>query len=269
MRRPIRFHRSPRARTASFIFLAWVTLSLITAVAGPFSTYQTMPLDVRFLYWGGIIGASIVLGEGIRRVVARFGSLGPVGADIVGSVVMGLSFGTAVTVFNDLVLHPETPFAQALAKNVVVVLLACFGVIVFRAYARHLANGEGATADPQPRVRNVDAVPGFLRDLDPEIGRSVRWIEADDHYLRVHAAKGSVRVLKRFRDALEELADVPGLRVHRSHWVRIEAVTEVRTNGRRHVAVLGCGTEVPVSRSYLGDLKAAGLMPRDGASARR
>jgi hypothetical protein len=62
----------------------------------------------------------------------------------------------------------------------------------------------------------------------------------------------------RFRDALEELSDLPGLRVHRSHWVMIDAVTEVRPDGRRHVAVLSCGTEVPVSRSYLGNLEIRG-----------
>jgi DNA-binding LytR/AlgR family response regulator len=62
-------------------------------------------------------------------------------------------------------------------------------------------------------------VPGFLRDDRDRDRALVRWIEADDHYLRMHAPCGSARVLMRFRDALDEVSHLPGLRVHRSHWV--------------------------------------------------
>jgi hypothetical protein len=265
--------QSSRARKASFIFLGWVALSAMTAVVGPFSTFDTMPLEVRFFYWGGIIGSALILSEGVKWAAAKFKPSSPLHADLIGTALMAPSFGTAITWFNARVLDHDNPFVTALGVNVVVVLLVCFCVVLFRAYVRHLAVGredaENAAALSVEDVQPSEPLPGFLRDIDPEIGHSVRWIKADNHYLHVHATKGSTRVLMRFRDALSDLSHLPGLQVHRSHWVRIEAVDEVRCEGRRHVAVLDCGTEVPVSRSYLGDLQGAGLLPQDGASARR
>jgi hypothetical protein len=269
MRRLEGLGQSPAARSAVIACLAWVTLSLITAIAGPFSTFHTMTLELRVLYWGGIIGSAVCLSEIIRRFVARFDTLSPLHADLVVCALMAPAFGTAITVFNHVAMDHEVAFASALGTNIFVVLLVCIVIILLRTYVRHLTGSGDAPEDNALPVEDTQEVPGFLRDIDPEIGRSVLWIEADDHYLRVHAPCGTARVLMRFRDALEELAHLPGLQVHRSHWVRIEAVTEVRAEGRRHVAVLPCGSEVPVSRSYLPDLQAAGLMPQDEASARR
>jgi hypothetical protein len=261
--------RSSGARTTSFVFLAWVTLSAITAVVGPFSTYDTMPIEVRFVYWGVIIGSAVILSEGIQKIVSFIPTSGPLQADILGSVLMGPTFGFAITVFNALTMGSGPLGVEAWITNTVVVLLVCCGVVVFRVYVRSLAGDSAVAREAKEPSDSSADLPSFLRDIDPEIGRSVRWIEADDHYLRVHAASGSARVLMRFRDALEELAHLPGLQVHRSHWVRIEAVDEVRPDGRRHVAVLSCGTEVPVSRSYLGNLEMAGLLPNDAASERQ
>jgi hypothetical protein len=260
---------SPDARAAAFPVLAWITLSLITAIVGPFSTFETMTFAFRVLYWGGVIGSAVVLGECIRRVVARFDTQGPLQADLIGCGLMAPVFGTATTVFNAVALNHDSDFAGALGTNILVVLLVCIVIIMVRAYIRHYT-GDGDVAAPEilPPEQPCE-IPGFLRDVDPEIVRSMRWIEADDHYLRVHAPCGSARVLVRFRDALEELSDQPGIRVHRSHWVKLDAVTEVRADGRRHVAVLPCGSEVPVSRSYLPDLQSAGLLPGGEASARQ
>ena len=269
MRRLNGFLRFSGARPAALIFLGWISLSLVTAVVGPFSTYDTMPIGVRVLYWGGIIGASVVLSGGIQWLVARLPTQGPLHADLLGSALMAPVFGMAITGFNHLTLEHDRPFAMALGTNVLVVLLVCFGIVVFRAYIRHhTADRSLWQGDVQPSEPKED-LPAFLREIDPEIGRPVNWIAADDHYLHVHGPTGSARVLMRFRDALEDLAHLPGLQVHRSHWVRTEAITELRPDGRRHVAVLPCGSEVPVSRSYLPDLRMAGVLADDGASERR
>jgi hypothetical protein len=82
---------SPDARAAAFPVLAWITLSLITAIVGPFSTFETMTFAFRVLYWGGIIGSAVVLGECIRRVVARFDTQGPLPADLIGCGLMAPS----------------------------------------------------------------------------------------------------------------------------------------------------------------------------------
>lgn len=267
MRRVESTGRRSDARTTALKFFGWVTLSLLTAFVGPFSTFDTMTLEFRVVYWGGVVGSAVLLSEVVQWVVAQYDVPGPLHADLMGSALMAPSFGLAITIFNDVALGHSGSFVSALGTNILTVLLVCLGIVIVRGYVRALA-GETqeptAAADDAPEEKPL---PGFLRDIDPEIAASVHWIEADDHYLKVHGQNGSTRVLMRFRDALEEISDLPGLQVHRSHWVRIEAVTEVRPDGRRHVAVLPCGAKVPVSRSYLPDLQAAGLMDCDEASA--
>jgi hypothetical protein len=65
-------------------------------------------------------------------------------------------------------------------------------------------------------------------------------VRGEDHYCRVFLADGSTRlVLCRLRDALAELADRPGERIHRSAWLADWAVERARREGRgwRIVAV--------------------------------
>jgi hypothetical protein len=83
-------------------------------------------------------------------------------------------------------------------------------------------------------------------------------IEAHDHYLRVHTDVGSELIALRLRDAVAELQDAHGWRVHRSWWVAADAVL----GGRWHrnfgeLRLLG-GFVAPVSRSYAPLLRAAG-----------
>jgi hypothetical protein len=100
---------------------------------------------------------------------------------------MAPAFGTATTVFNAVALNHDSDLAGALGTNILVVLLVCIVIIMVRAYIRHYT-GDGDVAAPEilPPEQPCE-IPGFLRDVDPEIVRSMRWIEADDHYLRVHA----------------------------------------------------------------------------------
>ena len=82
-----------------------------------------------------------------------------------------------------------------------------------------------------------------------------------DHYVQVMTSAGKELVLMRLADAIREAGDLPGLQVHRSHWVATGGVTEVRRTGETAILTLSNGTEVPVSRRYIKDLRQAGLLP--------
>ena len=90
--------------------------------------------------------------------------------------------------------------------------------------------------------------------------RSARLIalEAEDHYVRVHTDAGSELLLMRFSDALDELAQAYGYRLHRSWWVAAEAIEAVKWKRGGGEARLQGGLVAPVSRSQAGVLKAAG-----------
>jgi hypothetical protein len=83
-------------------------------------------------------------------------------------------------------------------------------------------------------------------------------LEAEDHYVRVHTDIGSELVPMRFSDALEELQNAYGYRLHRSWWVAADAIEGVRWARGGGEVRLAAGLVAPVSRSYAATLKSAG-----------
>ncbi|TMO83501.1 LytTR family DNA-binding domain-containing protein [Pseudoalteromonas spongiae] len=81
-------------------------------------------------------------------------------------------------------------------------------------------------------------------------------LQMDDHYLNVITDKGEHLLLMRFKDALSKLEHYDGFQTHRSWWVAKDAVVDTKKDGRKLILVLQNGTEVPVSQTYLANVKA-------------
>ena len=81
-------------------------------------------------------------------------------------------------------------------------------------------------------------------------------VSADDHYVRVTTSCGVSHIRLNFSNALDLLKDAPGLQVHRSHWVSLTAVSDLRTEpGGKTILQLTDDTEIPVARSRVRDLR--------------
>lgn len=101
------------------------------------------------------------------------------------------------------------------------------------------------TATPAPRL------PDFLSSVDKlESIEDLYSVSAEEHYVRIHTARGDHLVYKKFSDAVEELGTTYGMRVHRSHWVSPFAVRGILRDGKRMFVRLKDGTKLPVSRPY-------------------
>jgi len=74
-----------------------------------------------------------------------------------------------------------------------------------------------------------EAEAAFRRRLSAK-RRNARLIavEAHDHYLKVHTDAGAELVALRFSDAMDDLKQAYGWRVHRFWWVAADAVEAVR-----------------------------------------
>ena len=72
--------------------------------------------------------------------------------------------------------------------------------------------------DAPRRSPFLDRLPLRLR------GATIRAVQAEDHYLRLHTDRGSDLILMRLSDAVSELEGLEGARTHRSWWVAREAV---------------------------------------------
>ncbi len=100
-------------------------------------------------------------------------------------------------------------------------------------------------------VRFLDRLPIKLK------GATIRAVQAEDHYLRIHTDRGSDLILMRLSDAVEELEGLEGAQTHRSWWVAREAVRAVERGDGRATLTLDGGLSAPVSRRYARMLRDA------------
>jgi LytTr DNA-binding domain len=123
---------------------------------------------------------------------------------------------------------------------------------------------ERGTDDAAPVVepsaqQGATGIVALARTIPEEVAA----LSAEDHYVRVHLRNGyNQMILYRFATALSEFAREDGLQVHRSHWVRRNAVEHGVELGRAGRLTMAGGAEIPVSHAYLALVRQHGLLTR-------
>ncbi|HLL66756.1 MAG TPA: LytTR family DNA-binding domain-containing protein [Micromonosporaceae bacterium] len=83
---------------------------------------------------------------------------------------------------------------------------------------------------------------------------SVRWVEAQGDYARLHTGDGSHLVRVPLATLAERWADAGFARIHRSYLVQLKLITELRLTNNGYVVVVDTH-ELPVSRRHTRELK--------------
>lgn len=83
---------------------------------------------------------------------------------------------------------------------------------------------------------------------------SVRWVEAQGDYARLHTSDGSHLVRIPLSVLEERWADAGFVRIHRSYLVALHLIRELRLTGSGYVVRID-GNELPVSRRHTRELK--------------
>ncbi|WP_394729258.1 LytTR family DNA-binding domain-containing protein [Altererythrobacter sp. GH1-8] len=99
------------------------------------------------------------------------------------------------------------------------------------------------------------APPNFLARARLGSIDTIEAIEAQQHYIKIHAKTGQKTILYRFGDAIAEIEDDMGVQVHRSWWVNKKFVERLAREGDRMFVIMESGLEVPVSRTYAREAK--------------
>lgn len=96
-------------------------------------------------------------------------------------------------------------------------------------------------------------LPRFLHrlgnDIEPE---AVIALKAEQHYVKVFTAERSFMTLYRFSDAVAEMGPEVGQQVHRSYWVRNDAIERVRRRAKKLELELPNDLKIPVSSPNVG-----------------
>lgn len=258
----------------------WIVLAaivvLFTAI-GPFGTDRLMGVLPRFGFWlvNMIIGTWIaiifvVFAEVyLDRLIAR-----PFPRMFLGSLlscpVIGLSTMFVVYSWRG----PEPSWARYLENTAQSLPIAIVFTLIFWASMRHEQRGSLETpgaalqnsttplpapaeiAAPLTEQRPAPEPPPMLSRLKPENRAPILRLSAEDHYTLTVTSRGRELILIRFSDALSEIGDTVGTQIHRSHWIARAAFDALVTREGKLLARLKDGTELPVSRSYAGEVKA-------------
>jgi len=106
-----------------------------------------------------------------------------------------------------------------------------------------------------PFRQGIRPVPAFLKRLPDPVKGEIVALKAEDHYVRVYTDKGDSLIHYRFKDALADISSLEGIQTHRSYWVEQSAITGLESDGQSSQLSLTTGLRVPVSRTYLNEVK--------------
>lgn len=253
--------KAPRfwATFASVVLIFWIT--------GPYGTADRLAAAPRLGFWlvlhaatWAIAIVSAVLANGLlrERVASGFARM------MIGAAVAGVPIGlvtSALAAATFAVAPTPGGMLSDIATGLLLSLLFCALTWMTLNTDNMLEASDTGAATTGPRMdanrepsdpgRSSEAggIPLLLR-LKPVNRGWPLHLTVSDHYTEVTTTAGRELILLRFADALGELGAVPGLQVHRSHWVADAHVARlVRDNGRMTI-LLGDGTEVPVSRTH-------------------
>ncbi len=248
-----------------------VAAGIVLGVLGPFGSFFNDDLLPRLLQWTlSSLAISVVYGAALRAVrpLARRHRI-PAWAWVSAVVLVAALPVSAATRMASVAVWP---FLEKIGwldwyGQAVITTLPLTAIYIFlrvRLTEPRPATPSAASIQQAAPTESLTAEPAadmaFLRRLPPRLGRDIVCLVMEDHYVRAHTALGSDLILLPLHKAVEELAGLEGMQVHRSWWVARAAVQGAVEDGRNIRLRLTNGMEAPVARTAVARLRAAGWL---------
>lgn len=219
--------------------------AVLLGVSGPFQTFEAFALPARLAYWLLVcaltLAAGFFAGTYVEAALEKRISEWPL--FIFSSIATAIAVVATMFLVNLLSARATLHGAES---------LQLWGYITIVSFAVSAAFKLFGAKQPPKTAALLARLP--LEKRGPLISLSVQ-----DHYTEVTTVKGTHLVLIRLSDAMAEAGE--GLQIHRSHWVALKAIATVRRKSGMVELTTASGTVLPVSRSFLPAVKAAGLLP--------
>lgn len=273
----------PRSSWTGYLIAAGALLSIGLALTEP-SASDGFGLPGRLLFWLAHVSSALLLFE-MAQIhlgrIAQFERLPP----LVLIMVVGVVGAFLFAVFNLVVLDRVVFLAGGLADPEPISFYGLmeelrdsgaksilFWVLLNSPRLIIIAQQKDTDVGDQQPIQDFGQVPSdavdepavsggplldLLSRLPRRIGTDIVAVSAELHYLRVYTSAGEALILMSIGRAVEALGIIPGQRVHRSHWVALEHVAALDSDGDRVICRLDTGLELPVSRTHRTRLRAA------------
>jgi len=281
-----------RGVTGSFRHLDWRdalrsaaivgSVVLVLTILAPFNTQEEFSFLGRLLYWSvSILGGWLIFGTigGLARpLLARadehplsYAALAVVASLPIAAWVMAIHgyLGAEVSLPHYLALLPYVFVITAVITAVAYLSerarLAKEATRALSAFERSAKNAPAKTA-ASGTTGTPSSAERFRARLDGKAAMGeILAVSSEDHYLRVYTTAGEALILMRLSDAVDELGEIEGARIHRSHWVARSAIRGVDKSGGKWRLIVGTPESesdqpltLPVSRTYREALKQTG-----------
>lgn len=144
----------------------------------------------------------------------------------------------------------STSFVQNIiseAGEVFAVAFVVWGVVAVFIFSKavDLKTGE---ADREDSRAEESAWPEYLAEVQESKRGEIIGLTADQHYLKIETTSGESHIRGSLTDAIASLHELPGLQIHRSHWVAQSQVKRlIETDGVLYCE-MNTGSRYPVSR---------------------
>lgn len=229
----------------TLVFLAALCLLVLI---GPFGTYSGLSLPHRIVFWSVILsGVGLFMHIGmVAAMTAPPLSKWPQIAQIALGSAAASTPGAAFVVFVHDVYH-----GPGAGDVFWLITVQVFFIGIAIGCAEYMDWG-GKQPAPDSAPHNVPDAPQarLLQRVSPEIRGEIVSLSMQDHYVEVTTTRGREMILLRFGDALAEVENLSGLRIHRSHWAAKASMTGLSQANGRTFLDLADGRKLPVSATY-------------------
>ncbi len=261
-RKPLHFAKRETLDAAGSraIWVVLLGVGFMLALSGPFGTRDLISFPERLIYWPLLCAAALFTAWFVNAWVGAGEKLARLNRGL-RSLILGLAISLPVWVevlllnrlfFGPAALDPPGDLL-ILLRDVALIAIVFAGLLIIA--------GPWDKTRAQPTIAApTETPPRLLARLPLDKRAALVSLSVQDHYTEVTTTAGRALVLLRLSDAIAEAEGVPGLQIHRSHWVTLAAVARVRRDGARVLLVLKDGRELPVSRTFMPQARQAGLL---------
>lgn len=236
-------------------WIGLVAVISILTVVGPFDTQRVMTLPTRLVYWSIIsvttffagqtvsfFALAVLTNKGVHQWLARL-----IGGILTGPTVAIIVWAINIYLFDMDISHNYSFWVFAGYTTVIsIAVIVLFSLV--------------STDNLTPASPAQPASKAFFGRLPKHLGAQLISLEAQDHYLKVTTTKGNELILMRLSDAIKELENYAGARVHRSWWVAFDEIAKAERLSGRAQLTMNDGNIVPVSRANIKILVAKGIL---------
>lgn len=220
-----------------------------------------MELGARMAFWiAGMLAAWVLfkLLANVGNAVARLLGIAQVWGQLITIPLMTVIISWTVLW---LVGGRQAMFGESFAAiwPQTLAIAAVIFLIFFVIYSRQ-AGEDLAGEKPADTAGVVGIAATELHQRLPAGFPAIIALSVEDHYVRVHAAERSEMILMPLAEAVGLVPTDAGQQVHRSWWVARSSVVDARRSGRDFKLCLVDGTEAPVSRTKVQQLRDEGWL---------